>query len=133
MQSAIHETLLMLVLAAMSSSAMAEWVKVGSNATDTLYIDPAIRWSDKNTTKMWALNDFNEIQRVGEREPFKSEKVEHEYDCKRPRIRMLYFTSHTENMAGGDVVDFNAAPSEWVPVTPGTGQEELWKIACGKA
>jgi len=133
MQSAVRKAILMTLLAAASTSAMAEWVKVGSNATDTLYIDPGIRWTDSNTSKMWALNDFNEIQRIGEREPFKSEKVEHEYDCKKPQIRMLYFTSHTESMAAGDIVDFNAAPSEWVPVLPNTGQEELWKIACGKA
>jgi len=133
MRSAIPKAILVTLLAAVSSSAMAEWVKVGSNATDTLYIDPGIRWTDSNTTKMWALNDFNTIQRVGEREPFKSEKVEYEYDCKGGQARMLYFTSHTESMAEGEVVDFNVVPADWAPVAPQTGQEELWKIACGKA
>jgi hypothetical protein len=132
MPSAIRNAILMTMLAVVSTSAMAEWVKVGSNAMDTLYIDPGIRWTDRNTTKMWALNDFNTIQRIGEREPFKSEKIEYEYDCKGQEARMLYFTSHTESMAEGSVVDFNVVPTEWAPVTPNTGQEELWKIACGK-
>jgi hypothetical protein len=123
----------MSLLAAVSTSAIAEWVKVGSNATDTLYIDPGIRWSDNNTSKMWALNDFKATQRAGEREPFKSAKLEYEHDCNLAQSRVLYFTSHTENMAEGDIVDFNVVPSEWVPVSPNTGQEALWKIACGKA
>jgi len=133
MQSVIRRAISLAMLAVASTGAMAEWVKVGSNATDTLYIDPAIRWSETGTSKMWALNDFNVIQRVGEREPFKSEKVEYEYDCKGQKSRLLYFTSHSESMAEGDVVDFNVVPAEWAPVTPNTGQEELWKIACGKA
>lgn len=133
MQSIIRSAILMTMLASVSSSAMAEWVQVDSNATDTLYIDPGIRWTDRNTTKMWALNDFNVVQRIDGREPFKSEKVEYEYDCKGQQARLLYFTSHTESMAEGEVVDFNVVPSDWAPVTPKTGQEELWKIACGKA
>ena len=129
----MRKTIFVLLLAAMSSSAMAEWVKVGSNETDTLYVDPStIRWAD-NTAKMWALNDFKVTQRLHEREPFKSEKVEYEYDCKLAQSRLLYFTSHTESMAGGEVVDFNVVPGEWAPVSPNSGLEELWKIACGKA
>jgi len=123
----------MLLLAAVSSSAMAEWVKIGTSETDTLYFDPAIRWSDKNTSKMWTLNDFKVTQQVNEREAFKSAKMVHEYDCTGQQFRLLYYTSHTESMAEGNIVDFNVVPTEWLPVLPNTGQEELLKIACGKA
>ena len=129
----MRKAILMLLLAAASSSAMAEWVKVGSNETDTLYVDPStIRWND-DTAKMWAMNDFKVTQRLDERQPFKSEKVEYEYDCKLAQSRLLYFTSHTESMAEGEVVDFNVVPGDWAPVSPNSGLEELWKIACGKA
>jgi len=128
----MRKAILMLLLAAVSSSAMAEWVKVGSNETDTLYADPStIRWAD-NTARMWAMNDFKVTQRLHEREPFKSEKVEYEYDCKLAQSRLLYFTSHSESMAGGEVVDFNIVPGDWARVPPNSGLEELWKIACGK-
>jgi len=130
---AMRKAILVFLLAVMSSSAMAEWVKVGSNETDTLYVDPStLRFSD-NTSRMWAMNDFKVTQQLHEREPFKSEKVEYEYDCKLAQSRLLYFTSHTESMAGGEVVDFNVVPGEWARVSPNTGLEELWKIACGKA
>jgi hypothetical protein len=68
----MHKAIFLMLLAVMSSGAMAEWVKVGSNETDTLYIDPStIRWAD-NTAKMWAMNDFKVTQRLHERGPFKS-------------------------------------------------------------
>ena len=130
----MRKAILMLLLAAVSSSALADWVKVGSNSTDTLYVDPStIRWGADNSVKMWAMNDFKVTQQLHEREPFKSEKVEYEYDCKLAQSRLLYFTSHTESMAEGEVVDFNVVPGDWAPVSPNSGLEELWKIACGKA
>ena len=130
---AMRKAILVFLLAVVSSSAMAEWVKVGSNETDTLYVDPStLRFSD-NTSRMWAMNDFKVTQQLHEREPFKSEKVEYEYDCKLAQSRLLYFTSHTESMAEGEVVDFNVVPGDWAPVSPNSRLEELWKIACGKA
>jgi hypothetical protein len=125
----------MFLLAALSSSAMAEWVEVGRSESETLYVDPStitIRGT-ANGARMWALKDFNALQRFDRREPFKSEKAEHEYDCELAQSRLLYFTSHSENMAGGEVVDFNVTHGDWAPVPPNTGLDELWKIACGKA
>jgi hypothetical protein len=124
---------LIFLLALVSSSAMAEWIAVGTSDDETLYVDPAtIRWGDDNTAKMWAMNDFKMAQRLNELELFKSEKAEHEYDCKLAQSRLLYFTSHTENMAGGEVVEFNVVPGDWARVTPNSKLGELWKIACGK-
>lgn len=129
----IHKAIIVLLLAFVSSSALAEWVEVGTSDAETLYVDPStIRWTD-DTAKMWALNDFKTTQRLDKREAFKSEKVEYEYDCKLAQSRLLYFTSHTESMAGGEVVDFNVVPGDWARVSPNSGLEELWKIACGKA
>src|ERR1035437_4807093 len=104
---AMRKAILVFLLALVSSSAMAEWVKVGSNETDTLYVDPStIRYTD-DTAKMGALNDFKETQRINERGSFKSEKVEYEHDCKGQQSRLLYFTAHTGSMAEGEIVDFN--------------------------
>ena len=133
MQVAIRKSVLLLLLALVNSGAMAAWVRIGASETDTLYVDPAtIRYGD-NTAKIWALNDFTETQRRDERGPFKSEKVEYEYDCKAQQARLLYFTSHAESMAGGDIVDFNVAPGEWMRIAPGSELEALWEIACWKA
>ena len=128
-----HHAMLVSLLTVMSTSAMAEWVEVGTSDTDTLYFDPAIRLSDNNTFKLWALKDFKMSQRLNELESVKSAKVEYEYDCKAQQARMLYYTSYSESMAGCDIVDFNVAPSDWVLISANSGNELLWKIACGKA
>lgn len=133
MRYAIRRGMLVLLLAALSGSAMAEWVQVGGSDTETVYVDPAMRWGDNNTAKLWALSDFKVAQRRNDRGPFKSQKVEYEYDCKQAQSRLLYFTSHSESMAEGEVVDFNVVPGDWAPVAPNSRLEELWKIACGKA
>jgi len=81
---------------------------------------------------MWALNDYRVTQRLENREPFKSEKAEYEYNCKSEQSRLLYFTAHAGNMAEGEVVDFNVAPGAWAPVSPKSELAWLWKIACRK-
>ena len=129
----MRKAILTFLLALVSSSAMAEWIPVGIGDADILYVDPeTIRWAGNNMAQLWALNDFKVAQRLNERELYKSEKAKHEYDCKLVQSRLLYFTSHTENMAGGEVVDFNVAPGDWARVTPNSRLDELWKIACGK-
>ena len=133
MLTAIRSGSILLLLAIVSSSATAEWVPVGSNETDTLYIDPSTIRSADNKAKMWALNDYTSTQRLDDREPFMSEKTEYEYDCNGEQTRLLYFTSHSANMAEGEVVDFNVVPGEWTRVLPGSGLAILWKIACAKA
>ena len=122
---AIRKAILMLVPAVVSSSAMAEWVAVGSSKTDTLYVAPStIRGAD-NRSKMWALTDYKTTQRLDNREPFTSEKAEYEYDCKEQQSRLLYFTSHTGNMAEGEVVDYNIVPGEWTRFPPGSALDVL--------
>ena len=129
---AMRKTISMLLLAVVSASAMAEWVEVGRGKSDTLYVDvSAIRGTD-DKAKMWALNDYKAPQRPGKRRPFMSEKAQFEYDCKEQQSRLLYFTSHSGNMAGGEIVDYNIVPGEWTRIAPGSGLEALWKIACGK-
>jgi hypothetical protein len=123
----------LLLLAVLSNSAMADWVKVGSSRTETLYVDPSTIRATDNVARMWALNDFVALQRVDKRQPFKSEKMEYEYDCKSEKSRLLYFSSHPESMAEGAALDFNVAPGAWTAHLPGSGLEILWKIACGKA
>jgi len=95
------------LLALVSSSAMAEWIAVGSNSNETLNVDSeTIQWTGNNRAQLWVLNDLKAAQQIDERESFKSEKAKYEYDCKRVQSRLRYFSSYTESMAEGEVVDF---------------------------
>ena len=126
----------------MSSSAMAEWVEIGTtdksttdkSTTDksTIYADPATIRKSANKVKMWSLYDFDSIHVVAGYEYLSSES-QSEYDCKEEQSRLLYFSWHSENMGRGDVVYTETKPGvDWSPVAPRSVIETLWKFACGK-
>lgn len=53
----MHKAILMILLAVVSSSAVAEWVQFGGNETITIYVDPATIHKAGNMVKMWFLYD----------------------------------------------------------------------------
>ena len=131
--SGLRNVLLIVLLTAAGNSAMADWIAIGSSKSNTLYIDPSTIRGTDDKTRMWALSDFKTAQHLDESEPYKSQKAEYEYNCKDARLRVLYITSYSANMAEGDIVDFNMAPGDWIQVPRGSATEALWKIACRKA
>jgi hypothetical protein len=48
----MRKLILILLLAVLSSSAMAEWIKVGANDNSTIYADPATIRKEGNMVKM---------------------------------------------------------------------------------
>jgi Surface-adhesin protein E len=127
----MRKTILLTLLAVVSSSAVAEWVLAGRNEITAAYFDPATISKTGNTVKMWNLFDLR-TARLLDKQPYMSMKRQVEYDCKEERSRLLSFSGHSENMAGGEVVFSDSDPHNWEPVSPGSGNETLWKIACGK-
>jgi hypothetical protein len=59
-------------------------------------------------------------------------KAHVEYDCKEERLRTIYYSDHSGNMARGKSVYSDDDPTKWSPVPRATVQEDLWEIACGK-
>jgi hypothetical protein len=129
----MRKAILTMLLAVVSISAAAEWVTVGSNSTTTTYADPATIRKVGNIVDMWTLLDFKTALKDPEGgKSFLSMKMHSGYDCKEDRKRRLYFTWHSENMGGGDVVHIGDNPGKWTPVPPESFDENLWKFACGK-
>jgi len=129
----MNKLLLTLMLAVVSSSAVAEWVYVGTTDKSTVYADPTTIRKSGNKVKMWALYDFNLVKEIGGNK-YLSKKFQDEYDCKEEQERMLYFSEHSENMGEGDVVyvGYKLPDKNWTPIPPGSIVEGLWKFACGK-
>jgi len=132
MLTAMRTAMAALLLAVVSSSAMADWVELGSTPNGTLYAEPAIRM-DGDRPKLWALNDFKTPQAFYEGTTFLSQKMQYEYDCMKSQYRLVYFSAYSGSMAEGEVVDFNIVPGEWQSIPPETGVEVTWKFACRKA
>ncbi|MBI5659840.1 MAG: hypothetical protein HZC43_09920 [Nitrosomonadales bacterium] len=123
--------ILTVLLAVVSSGALAAWVDVGNNENTTIYVDPSAIQREGNLAKMWHLTDFKKPNRdMGE--PYLSAKDQFEYDCKDAKSRRRASSQHSGNMGGGKVVYSDSYTSKWKPVPPDSGVEILWKFACVK-
>ena len=99
----MHKAILMLLLAVMSSSAMAEWVNLGE----------AVR-KHPESSMLYA-----------------SIKEQSEYNCKEEQSSILYQVLFSENMGKGKRIT-KRDPEEWGPIEPNTVGVKTWKFACGK-
>ena len=128
--------LLLIMLFFLSSGPVfAEWVEVASTIDGmTAYADPATIRRKGDLVKMWYFWDYNTIQTVAGNS-FLSEKDQSEFDCAEERTRLLAVTKFSGNMGRGQVVyslSFDSAESKWIPVSPQSIEEALWKFACRK-
>ena len=128
----MRKTILIMLLAVVSSSAAADWVYLGGNDTITFYADPTTIRKAGNVVKLWNLFDLKTAQLVNGKR-YMSTKGQTEYDCKEERTRELYASFHSGNMARGEIVELASnMASSWTPVAPRSISEDLWKFACGK-
>jgi hypothetical protein len=133
----MRKVIFMLILSFVSSSAMAEWMAVGTSTTGeifTIYVDYSTIRKAGNRVKMWELMDFKTAQRdASNGKFFMSLKEQSEYDCKDEQGRTLYESHHSGGMGTGEVIyGATNSDSNWVPVPPESIDKALWKIACGK-
>ena len=129
--SAMGKALLMVLLAVVSSSAVAEWVKIGANESATAYADPATIEKAGNLVKMWDLHDFKVVQARPYGTPYRSQKTQQEYDCKEERTRILDILRYSENMGMGEAARADSDLDEWKPVRAGSTTAALRELACG--
>jgi hypothetical protein len=129
----MRKFIVLMLLAMVSSSAAAEWRKIGKSADDGFdyYADPATVSKKGNIVKMWVIYDYKAPQAVyGHR--YLSSKLQIDYDCKGNRLRILHSTLHSDNMGKGNAVtSVNTPAPEWEFISSGNGDEVLRKFACG--
>ncbi len=128
--------LLFVVLMTFCSVSWSKWELTGKSTDDEI-----IFYHDKSTirrkgavAKMWTMKDFSADQ-IGESGSYKSNKVLHAYDCLAETSTAIAFVNYSGSMGEGAVVNSVTGKEswlEWDPVVPGSAQEKMWKIACGK-
>lgn len=121
--------LLILILTVMSGSAIAEWAEAGKNKDFIVYYDPATIRKSGNKVKIWSLHDYKTARGQVE---YMSVTLESEYDCIKKQSRRLFLSFYQKNMGSGTTIRKDIEPSSWLPVTPGTIKESMWKVACRK-
>jgi hypothetical protein len=72
----MRKALLILLLAVVSNSAVAEWVQVGGNETAITYADPATIRKAGNVVTMWRLLDYTKARGIEGIKPYASVKAQ---------------------------------------------------------
>jgi hypothetical protein len=130
----MRKFILMLLLAGLCSSAMAEWVAV-VNATDnsfTIYTDYNTISKSDNFAEMWFMDDFETAKKAAGGNLYFSSKEQFRFDCKRKISQTIAYSLHSESMGEGAVVYSDTNTSAWEPIQPGSNMEVFWKGACNK-
>jgi hypothetical protein len=124
----------MLLLAGVSSSAMAEWVAV-VNATDnsfTIYTDYNSIRKSGYIAEMWFIDDFETAKKAAGGNSYLSSKEQFRFDCKRKISQTIAYSLHSGSMGEGAVVYSDTNTSAWERIQPGSSMEVFWKGACNK-
>lgn len=130
----MRQAIVMLLLAAASGSAAADWSKwemVDRTESFIVYADMATIRRSGSLARMWDLSDAKTGKALVVVKQSRSFKAEREYDCVRQQLRMLYISWHSGNMGEGAILGSNGTEGNWQPALVGTIGERLWKIACG--
>lgn len=131
----MRKVILVMLLAVVSSNAVAEWIPIGNNKTNdfVMYVNPSTILKSGNKVKMWELLNYKSAK-PSKNGSFLSMKRQAEYDCKDMQSRVLALVVHSESMGDGNIVysSLDAIPENWQPIPPETISENLWKFACNK-
>ncbi len=123
--------MLIMLLAAISHSAIAEWVDAGRNDDLAAYTDPSTIHISGNKVRMLSMTDHKTAITHSGRTYF-SVKAQHEYDCSEKQARILFSSAHSGNMGTGKIVDSSYSHGDFEPVQPRSIMSTLWQAACGQ-
>ncbi len=126
----MQKLLLALMLALISTSAMAKWVEVGSNEKFIAYAESATIQKTDNIVHMLILIDYKTAQTDASK-PYMSKLGIRKYDCKEKQNQADIKTLYSNNMGGGKHVGIIGS-RPWLPVSQGNTTELRWKFAWGK-
>jgi Surface-adhesin protein E len=125
-EASMNRIILVLLLAMVSTSAMAEWVKIGIDSKATYYVNPASIRKYDDRANLWRLSDFKSG------EAYRSSKSNVEFDCKASQFRTLFYSLYSKRMGEGKTVYSNGVTQEWRSIPPDSAMEYYFQMACGK-
>ena len=129
--------LLILLLLLVSTNVFAEWTRVTESADGdiTAYIDYGTIKKKGNKVKMWDLLDIKTVKETAGKR-YLSSLSRNEYDCEEETKLMLdfyWYSGNMGNMRQGEIVySHKNMKEEAESILPGSIEETLFKIACGK-
>lgn len=129
----LKNSLIGLMLMAVSAGAMAEWTKIDTAADGKFdyYADLSTIRKSGGTAKMWTLQDFKKAQPLSNNKSYLSAMARQEYDCNEEKFRVLSSYVYSGNMKNGDLVGNDDSSGEFHSIPPESVIATEFKIACG--
>lgn len=133
MQTPSHSrsrTLVAVLLLALASPALAEWVRIYEDEGTVGYIDPTtVRNVDGNVRRVHELLDFKvpDPQFKGER----SHRFVVDYDCKKKLVSIVSVAGYSERMAKGRLTNAAEPKPNWNQIGPGSHHVRQLRMVCG--
>ena len=121
-----------LLLSGMSSSALAEWVRIYGNDQLNAYADAASIRKKGNISKVVSLFDFREERVLKDGTPYQSIVRETEFNCKQNQQRMVSFAIYSAKMAKGKIVESGEEPQDWKTVSREQLARDMKKYVCSR-
>ena len=126
--------ILVLLLLMVSTNVFAEWTWFDDSAGGVgFYIDYETIKKKGHKVKMWSLLDSKTVKKSSGGKEYLSVVMRQEYNCEEETSRQLDFYLYSGNMKQGEIVySITNIKDEPISILPGSIDEGLFKIACGK-
>ncbi len=146
--------LLLMLLCLFSTSANADWIRIGVrflNGTEfsddiinnniethesltafTVYANFSTMRKSWPKIKIWSLINLSKTMKVTEHS-YLSIKSHDEFDCKERTSRSISYSYFTDLMGKGELVLRSTRSSDWYPIEPNSITEIVYKTVCKKA
>ena len=124
--------IVLFLLSIVSTNVMADWTRFANNSDKSMivYFKLPKTVEPQYKVKMWVLFDYGSKQKYANFE-FKSIVNQIVFDCKGELTSVLYSAYYSKNMSEGTTVALNQNATQWMPNSPNSITDGLWKYACG--
>ena len=123
---------LMMLMAGLSTTALAEWVRVSGNDKVTAYADLTTVRRKGNIVRLTSLFDFKVENLQTDGSPYLSVMRETEFNCKDHVQHMVGYSIYSGNMGKGKMLDKGTDPQDWKPVSQSGMAVAMREFACSK-
>ena len=127
----MRSAIIIVLMTVACGSAAADWIKVAELGAGSIFVDPATIRRDGNVAAMGTLYHLKTpVLSKTNGQPYASQKLQSEYDCKDEQWRVITSSWHSKNMGEGKMVEYLADARKWENIPRESGVKLLWELAC---
>jgi hypothetical protein len=108
-----------------------QWTALGLFEIGTFYVDTDNITTAGDHRKAWTMLDYRQPKvHAPTGKPFKSTRMQMEFDCKDQTVRTLSLSYHTGVRLSGDTLSTEGVIGQFEPVPPDTPIFKIMRLVC---